>query len=483
MKHFFILGRNPELSLAELHAVLPSGWKPVAVSHEVLMAECAEFDVQEIMKRLGGTVKMGKIISHNPSQPPSPRFAGEAGLISDATVRSPTETSDLRGGKPLEPPLRVRGGGGSYEDVLAALSALHLHDRKIFFGLSAYALDEKTRLPNVRQLRELGIEVKRALQESGHKVRLVTSREVALSSVIVKKEKLLTQGAEIVLFYGTPNTNQSSTSYILRTNFIGRTLAVQEFEEASIRDFGRPARSMRVGMLPIQLAKILINLARAPRTATLLDPFCGLGTILTEATLMGYKNLIGSYIDPHMIDATRRNLEWLRQFPPLKVRPASPAKRGEGGEEGLRDAHNLPQPSLTLREGAVEELSKHLTPRSVDAIITEPYMGPTRGIRNYELGIMNELTKLYVSAFYEFAKILKSGGKVVFIFPAFNNAGQITKTSAQVLPQIKKLGFTPPPLLLQNISTSYLLPTTYSITYSRPDQRVLREIFVFTFQS
>jgi len=97
MKHFFILGRNPELSLAELHAVLPSGWKPVAVSHEVLMAECAEFDVQEIMKRLGGTVKMGKIISHNPSQPPSPRFAGEAGLISDATVRSPTETSDLRG--------------------------------------------------------------------------------------------------------------------------------------------------------------------------------------------------------------------------------------------------------------------------------------------------------------------------------------------------------------------------------------------------
>lgn len=364
MQYFFILGRNPELSLAELYAILPDGYKTLAKSDQVLIVDCSELSVPSLIKRLGGTIKIG-LISKN---------------------------------KPLE--------------LINTQS-----DRKIIFGLSAYSL--KNRLPNLRTLRSLGIEMKRELQKKGHRVRLVTSKQPALSSVIVEKEGLLSSGGEIVLF---------------DKSYIGKTLAVQEFEQASKRDYGRPVRGMKVGMLPIQLAKIMINLARAPKSATILDPFCGFGTILSEALLMGYNNIIGSDIEQKMVGGAEKNLQWLQKGCKVK-----------------------------LFRSAVEEFSKYLKPRSIDTIVTEPYLGPTRQAGNKE----SELIELYTHTFEQFVKVLKRDGKVVFIFPAFKQRNKITKTSEKVLPKIKKLGFK---------------PAISPITYSRENQKVLREIFVFEFR-
>lgn len=402
MQYFFILGRNPELSLAELHAVLPTGYQTLGYCQEVLAVECSKLNEEELMARLGGTIKIGEIIGKSPT----------------AKVAS----------EKLSPHLALQD------------------ERKIFFGLSAYAFGEGVRLPNVHGLRQLGIELKRLLQEEGHKVRLVTSKEIALSSVIVKKEKLITQGAEIVLLYSKDGVH------------IGKTSAVQEFEEASARDFGRPMRSMQVGMLPIQLAKIMVNLSCAPLSATLLDPFCGLGTVLTEAAQMGYQNLVGSDLEQKMIDATRVNLKWLQE-------------RFSIGDSKL---------NIRLVQSPVEQVAKHLSPNLVDAIITEPYLGPTRE-RTELKSLILQLSTLYIAAFREFAKIMKRGGRVVFILPAFKSGAQLTKTSEKVLPEIKKLGFEPTNLLPNNLITQSLNPSV-SILYSRPDQKVLREIFVLDFK-
>ncbi len=422
MQYFFILGRNPELSCAELHAILPAGWRPVVIFQNVLIIECEPLDASHIMKLLGGTIKMGEILSHS-THP-----------ISHTTI--------------------VESLGKTVKD------------KKLFLGLSAYALDKKIKLPNIRELRKIGIETKRALEEQKYRVRLVTSKEVALSSVIVKKERLLRQGAEIALFYATKK-NQSiqpltPETLPLTPQLIGRTLAVQEFEEASARDFGRPERAMSVGMLPIQLTKIMLNLARAPKTATILDPFCGLGTVLMEATQMGYKNLIGTDLDQKMIDATDQNLNWL-------------AKHNKPFYDSGETAN------VKLLTAPAEELSKHLGPHSVDAIVTEPYLGPTRDRAELKI-LISELSTLYIAAFREFSKILKPGGRVVFIFPAFKNGSTPAKTSDRVLPEIKKLGFTPIQLLPSDLPNPYHLTPSPSITYSRPDQKVLREIFVLTFK-
>lgn len=396
MQYFFILGRNRDLSLAELYATLPKAWKPIILAPQIFVAQSGELPVMELMSKLGGTIKIGRVVAHHKL--------------------------------PLQP-----------QAIVSQLER-YAKEKKLFLGLSAYQADNSTALPTTYELRKLGMQVKRGLEEQGYRIRLVTSKEVALSSVIVKQEKLLRQGVELVLFYGKNEI------------LLGETLAVQEFSAASARDFGRPQREMRVGMLPIQLAKILINLARATKNGVILDPFCGLGTILTEASQMGYINLIGADLEHTMIEATRKNLKWLFSVS-LKTEK---------------------EPAVQLLVSPVEKLSTKLPPRSVDAIITEPYLGPTRNQAWHVESGIKELTELYLAAFREFAKILKPGGRVVFIFPAFRTGTQLLKTSAQILPHLKKLGFNPTSLLLQN--------STLSITYSRPDQKVLREIFIFEYQ-
>ena len=88
-------------------------------------------------------------------------------------------------------------------------------------------------------------------------------------------------------------------------------MAVQPFEEFGARDYARPSRDDLSGMLPPKLAKIMINLAQAKENSLILDTFCGSGTILQEALIMGYLNLIGFDSSPKAIKDSQANLEWL----------------------------------------------------------------------------------------------------------------------------------------------------------------------------
>jgi tRNA (guanine10-N2)-dimethyltransferase len=64
-------------------------------------------------------------------------------------------------------------------------------------------------------------------------------------------------------------------------------------------------------MLPPKLAQILINLCGdLPKDSTILDPFCGTGVVLQEASLMGYKTY-GTDLSERMIEYSEKNLKWL----------------------------------------------------------------------------------------------------------------------------------------------------------------------------
>ncbi|MDO9509956.1 MAG: hypothetical protein Q7J14_01560, partial [Candidatus Magasanikbacteria bacterium] len=122
----------------------------------------------------------------------------------------------------------------------------------------------------------------------------------------------------------------------------------------------------------------------------------------------------------------------------------------------------------------VENLSEHLKKNSVDKIITEPYLGkPLKGNESRDILInqATELKELYLRAFSEFAKILKTSGEVIFIVPCFKQTGEWIRINMES--ELTKMGFKSE-LLITIGEKKYS-----SLLYSRIDQHVGREIYKF----
>ncbi len=353
-------------------------------------------------------------------------------------------------------------------------------------------------------------------------MRYVENKEEALSSVTVAKNGLTNRGREFLISPLFKEGAGGGQRYSL-----AKTEAVQPFEQFSARDFGRPGRDDLSGMLPPKLAMIMINLAQTSLNSILLDPFCGSGTILSEALLLGYKNLIGSDISEKAVEDTKINIDWIaKEFnkkisfqPPLVI--PNPLHRGEEslsviprlGGVGVGETSECPvgsitsptpgleaypaqagntdrDPSSSLRvslppttgraggmttaveifKSGVAELSKNLRANSIDAIVAEPLLGkPLRGQETKQelLKQASELKKLYLEAFTQFSKILKHQGKVVFIIPRFKYADEWITIDCKN--EIEKIGFTALPFFEDQLR----------LVYSRPNQRVAREIWRF----
>ncbi|MEO6513485.1 MAG: hypothetical protein ABIR37_02225 [Candidatus Saccharimonadales bacterium] len=255
-----ILGRQPALGRAELESLYGSGSLMVSSDQSVVITSPLE---PTALRRLGGTIKLARIV---------------AVLETDAW---PKVASYLRGDLPFV--VNFAGEG------------------KLQLGVSAYGF-----AITPQKLMATGLELKKALKKATDRsVRLVSSKdELHLSTPQVIHNDLDRSGYEIVVLRSNGST------------IIARTIAEQDIAAYTKRDQLRPKRDARVGMLPPKLAQILINVASgeikdAPaQKLRVLDPFCGTGVVLQEATLMGY-NAFGSDLDPRMISYTKSNLEWL----------------------------------------------------------------------------------------------------------------------------------------------------------------------------
>jgi len=406
MQYFFVLGNHPTLSIAELLAVFglqklqenKDAKCPVGhlVSSNIFILETNQKIQPEILiKKLGGTIKIG---------------------IIDSEIKD-------------------------YKNIKK--EAIKIIDKKekqgkFKFGISCCGTNKFNPQP-------LGMEIKKYLKKQDINCRWVTSKLKTLSSVVVEQNKLISKGLEIILI-------QSSNQILL-----GHTLAVQPFKELSFRDYGRPNRDDRSGMLPPKLAQIMINLAGIPvqthYDASILDPFCGSGTILTEAMLMGYNNLIGSDISKKAIQNTEKNINWI--ISKFKIQNSK----------------------FKIFNYNASLISQGLKPNSIDAIVTEPYLGPQRGKININK-VIPELEQLYSKALKEFKKILKPNSKVVMIWPTFvkTSAGKPIFTNPRlsdfkIINSIPKQFINHPVIKLTNRNT---------IIYGRKNQKVWREIVVLT---
>jgi tRNA (guanine10-N2)-dimethyltransferase len=133
-----------------------------------------------------------------------------------------------------------------------------------------------------------------------------------------------------------------------------------------------------------KLARLLVNLSRVKKNETLLDPFCGTGSILIEAAILGLKP-IGIDIDAKMIKGSETNLKFYK----LKAK---------------------------LLQGNALNLSKNFKSNSIDAIVTDPPYG-----RSTFVGAKS-LKSLYEGFFSSAHKILKPKKYLSLLYPHYINA-------------------------------------------------------------
>jgi len=410
-QYFFVLGTNHTLckiDIVNLLARKKVNFEIIEASEEVLLVESEEeLEVHSLMKELGSAAKIGKILGiYQESEWPE-KFLKE--ILGG-------ELKKEFGGEKFG--ISVYGAGGRFKEL-----------NRVFGRVREIA-------ERVREIREI-----REIRERGR----------VLSTVAVDKNRLLENGFELVLCVGSKGI------------YVGKTLAIQDYESYSLRDYGRPMRDAKSGMIPPKLAKIMINLAGKEKEDLFLDPFCGSGTILQELILLGYKNLVGSDLEKKAVEETRINLDWLfKNYRDIK-----------------REDYKI-----ELFESDVRNLSTKIPPKVVDAIVTEPYLGSARRKFLKPEQIKKEvpgLEELYLAAFGEFKKILKSGGVVVIIFPVFRWRGQFFYL--EILEKIESLGFEKEDFLRKEIKGKEKLRLVItkrgSVVFFRPGQLVSREIFCF----
>lgn len=391
MHIFAALGSNPELSLAEIAAV--TRLKPSKHSKEIALFDDAAFDLLQIQARLGGVSKFGYIV----------------GSLHRATKEE-------------------------IADFLVSQLLLEPKAKKLAFGISIYEMEPTGRTSELRGMQKaIAMEMKNRLRLAGHGSRYVTTRHETLSSADVTMNNLLEKGAEFVLLA------------FEKELLIGETATVQDFAAWSHRDYDRPARDARRGMLPPKLARMMINLSTIPaQDAVLLDPFCGSGTVLMEAALLGCEKMIGSDIAPSAVEDTKTNLAWLHK-------------------EGFA----FPDPELIVSTAA--NLHARVKPLTVDLIVTEPFLGnPRRGSENKKEieAIVMELIGLYKDSFASLYKLLKPGGTIVVASP-------VHYLGREALP-------VPTRDILINLGLTELPLSDSSVIYRREGQFVGREILRFT---
>lgn len=316
---------------------------------------------------------------------------------------------------------------GALDNTLASALAEHYHDSKLDYGVSVYGMPEKG-------LRNLLLNLKKILRNAEIKSRFINNDFRNITAAQYKS--IRGKGVELLV------ANEGER------HWVAETVGVQDIDAYSRRDYGKPFRDMKMGMLPPKLAQILINLTGVE--GTIWDPFCGSGALVMEGLLMGHP-MIGSDIHSERVEGAKKNVAWLAKEFGCKTK----------AELFVHDA---------------TEPFKH----SFDAIAAEADLGMphSQHIRPDLLQkIMGELDSLYVR-FFETLKQMECRQPIVLALPFFRSADGQEQGMDRTIHTIEGLGFTRTPLLPEGFRNADLT----SLRYSRPDQAVGRAIYRFIFQ-
>ena len=179
--------------------------------------------------------------------------------------------------------------------------------------------------------------------------------------------------------------------FVVYGKYFAKTIAVFNPRDYKERDETRP-KQITLHQVSLRLARILINLSYARHN--LLDPFCGVGTILQEAMISGI-DVIGVDIVNESTDASKENLNW------------------------LKNKYNLKN-NFKILKGDSGKLAKYFKRNEIHAVATEPDLGPYyRKMPNKEevSGAIKTLENLYLNFFLGLRQVMKKSGKVAIVIP------------------------------------------------------------------
>jgi tRNA G10 N-methylase Trm11 len=382
----FISGKNWKLSLAELTAYFKTreiGFEVMFFSGEFFVLSFnKDFDPSAIAD-LGGTIKIGEVKGELPTE-----------IIKDAFIKKNKQAKSQ-----ITESIKSSG----------LIDGIAKSSDKVLFGVSVYCTESTLRsLSGVIQ-RFVGSAVKDELADFGQKSNFMgfgkERKQAQLSHVEVIKKNLVENKAEILFCIGKKET------------WVATTVAVHNPFEFQKRDIYKPNQRKIFGMPP-RLGRMMVNLSSCKSERTLLDPFCGVGTILQEA-LMEKAIVVGMDVNPWCVKASTENLEWL------------------ANEYGLRDA------DFRVLQGDVNRLVEKIGQEAVDCIVCEPDLGPA--LRQVPTGpyaekIIQKLEPLYFGFAEQAYLALKPGGRLVLVTPYMKaRSGQAVTMPIGV--KLESLGF------------------------------------------
>lgn len=354
MFHFLMVGSQPRLSLAEARAVL-GGAAPMLVGPVALLERDA-WDGAWLQERLAGTTKLGDELF--------------CCALKELTAERIVEALPVREGT-----------------------------SKLTFALTVIGIPHSA-------VQRLPLEVKRAMKKFDRSVRWFADEKGDVSPAAVAKLGLTTEGYDIVIAVERGMAHVCLTTH------------VQDADAWSLRDYGRPARDSKNGMLPPKLARMMVNLGirstqhvthntqqmGTDARVTILDPFCGSGTVLMEAALMEQQaKLIGSDIEAKQVADTNTNLDWM-----VEQHLISDAQR--------KEINCFPHDARSI-DAFVHE--------TVELVVTEGYLGtPLRGHEplSYLEHEAEKIEMLWKETLQSLVKIQPSGATLVGVWPALETS-------------------------------------------------------------
>lgn len=289
-RYLFQLGNHPNISRAEISKNLPNFQEVREVMQGFWLYVGKEISFpQKLLDALGGTIRIAEVLHPKSDGHVSPQ-----------------------------------------QNIVDYLHS-EFPEGKIKLGLSIFGGGEKL-------LQKKLFEIKNILKKKGRNIRIINRGNQNLDAGTLHKEKIFIKdkSAEILQI-----TSPDSPVPIL-----AKTIATQDVEAFAQRDFHKPVRDMQVGMLPPKLALSLVNLAshKGNLPKSIWDPFCGTGTVLVEAGLLGIE-CTGSDISEKMVLAAEKNWEHFFPYTSARIFKLDATQIGT----------NSPQ---------------------VDAIVSEGYLGP-----------------------------------------------------------------------------------------------------------
>jgi tRNA G10 N-methylase Trm11 len=330
----FKLGSNKELSLAELEIL--TGKNPIFIVRDTAFFDIEKNEAIKLMNRVGGSSKLIRIVYD------------DIALQKEAFVDFASDWLDRN----------IEG--------------------KITFGLSYIG---EVRWPKAFNV---GLELKKAVKNLGRSCRVVTSKNAELSTADILKNGILGKdGAEFSIFQNDKRV------------YVAITEMVQGLDSWAFRDMNRPGRNAKRGMLPPKLARMMVNLSEIKPVESLLDAFCGSGTVLMEAVLVDVNRIFASDISEEAVEDTKKTMEWVKQ----------------------NYARDFKADYFVCK---AENLSAYLAPESVDVVVSELYLGKPKSGKESRQDILmeiNELTEMYKRSLAVLQGILKKGGRIVLALP------------------------------------------------------------------